>query len=340
MRKYAVRMVFWGLFCASLFGETAWAQNYYEIIAVKGRVGILRTPVDRALKIGETYRVVRFREGKLVPVAQVKIALVEKKYSGVKVVNAVAGRQLQRGDLLEIEAESLVEKLQKLEQPWPVESREPIASKSADAGATVAKDGETPPAADPSPPKSPPAKDRAPASILLPPPGLLIAHPNRPLIGPVASMFFPVNFLAEEVNPAASFGVQVTTRLHGNSHLQLSFFYIPQKLTPRLINRLRSQGISQQSYMLHLNAALQQYFARRFFWMVGVGLYRVTNEQTIAGETLQESFNNIGFNAGVGVKLLELQGTRLHIWTQGHLYFPQNSYRTFLTLLASWSVMF
>ena len=165
---------------------------------------------------------------------------------------------------------------------------------------------------------------------------LHVVRQNRPFVGPLVAVFAPINSLADEMDFSGLAGVQVTTLLRNQMHLRFGLQYAPLRLSNSVQDRLRQLGMSQTSYFIMLTASLQQYFTRSLFWNVGSGIYRLTEIQNIGGEQLQVSNNYIGLHAGAGFNVLSASSSKLILATNGHMYFPDNSYRMFLSILLSW----
>ncbi|MDQ7052543.1 MAG: hypothetical protein Q9P14_06500 [candidate division KSB1 bacterium] len=341
MPKYSFRIFFVSLIIGFAFCADVLAQLQYEIIAVKGKVGIIRTPLDRPLQVGEIFTVVRYRSGQRIKVARVKIALVEKKFTGIKIIEPLKDTRLRKGDLLEVEAVSLEERLQELENHATEPEDEQLALKGVPPTGSsphATPEPEEPVQSQPAEMHDQPAAqsrtDMSDRFIYSGP--LHVVRQNRPFVGPLVAVFAPINSLADEMDFSGLAGVQVTALLRNQMHLRFGLEYAPLRLSPELQDRLHQLGISQTSYFIMLTASLQQYFTRRFFWNVGGGIYRLTDIQNIGGEQLQVSNNYFGLHAGAGFNVISASSSKLIFATNGHMYFPVNSYRMFLSILLSW----
>ena len=82
------------------------AQVRYTLVAAKGRSGLIHTPLDRQLKVGEQFLVGRNVDGFELKVARVKIILVQPKYCGIKIVKPIDDTILQKGDYLIVDSGS------------------------------------------------------------------------------------------------------------------------------------------------------------------------------------------------------------------------------------------
>ncbi len=320
------------------------AQQRYEIIAVKGKVGIIRTPVDRPLQVGETFTVVRYQNGTRIEVAQVKVALVEKKFTGIKVIKPLQEAWLSKGDLLEVEPLTVDDRLENLDDEEPQRIGEITAGKS---GAPLpSEDVATKPKASATESREPDSRADHPAvkvkdtrwanrDLMTGP--IHVVQQNRPFVGPLVALFMPVNALVNEMDISGQAGVQVTTLLRNQTHLRFGLQYAPLRLNPALQNRLQQLGLTQTSYFLLMTVSLQQYFARNLFWSVGGGIYRLTDIQILDGSRLQVSKNYLGIHAGAGINLFSTSSSKWSLATTGHMYFPNNTYRMFLSFLLSWA---
>ncbi len=341
MPRYSFRIFFFSLIIGFACRADGLAQLQYEIIAVKGKVGIIRTPLERPLQVGEIFTVARYRNGQRIEVARVKIALVEKKFTGIKIIEPLQDTRLRKGDLLEVEAFSFEERLQELENHAAEPEDEQLASKAAPPTGSPASGTSAPEAPIQSQPAEmhdqPDMQSRTGMSDRFTYSGPLhVVRQNRPFVGPLVAVFAPINALADEMDFSGLAGVQVTALLRNQMHLRFGLQYAPLRLSPALQDRLRQLGMSQTSYFVMLTASLQQYFTRRFFWNVGGGIYRLTDIQDIGGERLQVSNNYIGLHAGAGFNVISATSSKLVFATNGHMYFPDNSYRMFLSVLLSW----
>ncbi len=309
------------------------AQTYYPIIAAKGRSGLIRTPVDRVFKVGEEFEVVRPSIDYSWRVAVVRVVLVEKKYIGLKIVKPINDHRIQKHDLLKVQELSYEEKLKQLEKKSslvePAPSNPP--GNHGNSGELAAKNPVQAPASGPvagdlsSPESGNPAVGGYDQAIPLRP----VRRYNRPFIGPVVSLFFPINQLSSEFQAGPQFGLQLMTPLHKKTFLRVGMSWLPLRpqAAPTAINR---------AYLLTLTGTAMPHLTDMVFLEVGAGFYRQVVDQTILGTTVSSVDNALALIGGAGLRLRLMDSGHLILSATGNLYFPRDSYRTYLSLAAGW----
>ncbi|RME00629.1 MAG: hypothetical protein D6814_03155 [Calditrichaeota bacterium] len=325
------------------------SQGPYKILAVKGRSGLIRTPQDHQFKVGDRLLAVRMQNGQQIEVAQVRVALISKKYCGVKIIRPISDSKLQKGDYLVIQDLSfdhLRQQGRKSKTPQPTSqqfvekfsARSEMPGKAAENPFTPRRSGmqqraDTSRGAHYSYADRP---RRHPRSTSGPLPDVVLINQARPFLGPIVSVIVPVSSMSQFYASSPQFGLQLVTLLQGRTTLRIGLQAASLVLNPNYQRTLQAVGYQQKTYLANLTASLQPHFNDLFFFDLGAGYFRELDEQSFNNNDITTTVNALGTLGGIGIQLNVRDVQRLVILATGNIYFPKNKNQTFFSLAASW----
>lgn len=84
----------------ALTSTAIFAQDSFQIVASKGSSALIVRPTSRQVEVGDKFLARRRVNGQVVDVAEVRVALIDRKYCGVKIDRPLADTRLRKGDFL------------------------------------------------------------------------------------------------------------------------------------------------------------------------------------------------------------------------------------------------
>lgn len=341
------------------------SQESYQILATKkDRFGLLRTPHERQLQIGQEFLLKRLIDGVEKDAARVRVALVEKKYTGVRVVEAFLEPPIEKGDVLMLESpladskfEAFKNRLQTLEatpvnrpkQDRERESAPPLFAQKNAATASPPSNGKA--AAAPPEPQQEIVGDSAKLWMAFksndvnppdrPDSQEIVLHDDaRTYFGPMVSGFIPVSNTTDVFASGPQAGFQVITPFYWNMSLRITLQGALPGTSVKLKNANKAVPFWQNTHLGFMTASLQPPIGDAFYFDLGAGIFRQEIARFEKGVLTNSAANAAGGVGGVGWRTNLRGANRLMVMALGHVYFPKGGNTPFLNLTASYLFSF
>lgn len=338
------------------------SQDQLTILAVKkGRFGLIRTPASELLSVGDDFFATRDIDGRRVRTARVRVVLVEKKYSGVKVIETLIEPPLLKNDRLVREessraaANQFADKIKSLEAHGvPAVDNQSQAPPAGELDQAFANK-KVQPAARPDSVRPIPASEweaQHPSGRSTAPAGrdggstwpadlgqgseLSLINRARTLLGPTFAVFAPVSSTADAYAPGPQAGFQMITPFRGRTLLRISAGVALPEASTTILQQHQNQGFWQNSRVGFLTATLMPHMQEHVFFDIGPGFFRQYDEQMINGYLYTSSANAAGVTAGIGWRSQFGEVHHILVLASGNIYFPRGGNSPFLNLVASY----
>lgn len=351
------------IFVVALCAAGVGAQEGYPVLASKGSSALIARPLDGNLRVGTVLLAKRRANGKEIEVARVRIALVDKKYCGVKVIEPLSDSKLKKGDYLVEDVFSFDASLSLLDAP----------AESTDPGANApAQPATRPPAREENEPTAPVANKTQPASDVLiddkdflsfdlsgddgsraevpeldrqekprknSTPFLSVARPVNTatsFVGPAISGLAPISSMGDSYSAGGQLGVQAITRLSTQTNLRFSLLYSILQPSSTVRAGLDMLGYTQNSSLTILTLSIQPRILNNVLLDVGGGLYRLHDEIDKSGRLTVSSVSALGLVTGLGYRLRISRKAQLMLLGTGNVFFPNGTNAAFFMLTTAY----
>ncbi|MFQ5628245.1 MAG: hypothetical protein ACE5I1_05745 [bacterium] len=347
------------LLCSQLL-----AQDRYIIVATKGSSGLFAKPAGSGLKVGDVFIAKRSVNGQEIEVARVKIALLDNKYCGVKIEEAVSGGRLKKGDYLVPLQGGFNETLSFLDQistasnspsnnvdqetsnsfqapPLQLESDNITGFNSAQSDSQnalddiLALDIPTTNTAEQATQLSAGRNGNRLGSSRVGP----TASPRNTtdsFLGLSLAALAPVSGTSDLYAAGPKLGLQVITNLGFNTNLRFSGQYAFLQPSSSIKASLDKLGQTQSSSLTMLTVSIQPRIINNFILDLGFGYYRQHDEVETGSRISTSTKNAVGTLTGLGYHWRIRRNASLMILGSGNFYFLQNGNATYLSLLAGY----